>query len=177
MGGLVVRAALEACASGWAERVTDVVTLGTPHLGSPVERSIALGMKAFGTIPEMALYHRIFRHRSVGVLDLAEGMPEPPRRWPHVRWRLVAASLTESPTHPLARSIGDLLVTPASALAQPTRGPQLFPGASTLHIPNAHHFDLLHHPDVLDAMLAWLSDASAPLRPRGFGGRGRGRPR
>lgn len=170
MGGLVVRAALESCpedsTSGWAARVTDVVTLGTPHLGSPVEQAIALGMKAFGTIPEMAPYHRIFRHRSVGVLDLAEGMPEPPQRWAHIRYRLVAASLTESPTHPLARSIGDLLVTPTSAFAQPAKGPALFPGASTLHLPNAHHFDLLHDERVADAMARWLAEPLEPGTPR-----------
>lgn len=157
MGGLLIRAGLEACPDGWAQAVSDVITLGTPHLGSPVERAIALGMQLFGPIPELAPYHRIFRHRSVGVLDLAEGMPAPPSSWPHVRYRLVAASLTASPRHPIARSIGDLLVTPESALAQPARGPRLFPAASTLHIPNAHHFDLLHHEDVAAAMTSWLA--------------------
>lgn len=157
MGGLIVRAGLEACRDGWAESVSDVITLGTPHLGSPVERAIALGMRHFGAIPELAPYHRIFRHRSVGVLDLAAGMPEPPTSWPHIGYRLVAASLSASPDHPVARSIGDLLVTPESAFARPHQGPHLFPTASTLHVPNAHHFDLLHHEDIAAAMLDWLS--------------------
>lgn len=159
MGGLLARAALDACPeSGWAGLVSDVVTLGTPHLGSGVERALALGMRHFGTIPELAPYHRIFRHRSLGVLDLAEGMPEPPTTWPHVRYRLVAGSLSASPRHPVARTIGDLLVTPGSALGRLPGGGSLFPSASTLFVPNAHHFDLLHHEDVAAAMLSWLAE-------------------
>lgn len=161
MGGLVIRAALESCQPGnepWAAKVSDVVTLGTPHLGSPVERGLALGMRLFEEVPELAPYHRIFRHRSLGVLDLAEGMPQPPTSWPGIRYRLVAASLTASPSHPLARSIGDLLVTPSSAFAEPPNGPRLFPHASTLHLPRAHHFDLLHHEDVAAAMRGWLAE-------------------
>jgi hypothetical protein len=48
MGALIARAA---CAVSldveepWTELVTNVVTLGAPHTGSPVERSIARGMK------------------------------------------------------------------------------------------------------------------------------------
>lgn len=164
MGGLVARAALDACPdSGWAALVSDVVTLGTPHLGSSVERGIAHGMRLFETIPELAPYHRIFRHRSLGVLDLAEGMPEPPVRWPDVRYRLVAASLSDSPRHPIARTVGDLLVTTASAFAQPPGGAPLFPNASTLFLPNAHHFDLLHDDGIADAMVGWLAEP-APRR-------------
>ena len=52
LGGLIIHSA---CAveheSTWTERLTDVVTLGTPHLGSPVERSIARGLRIAEKVP------------------------------------------------------------------------------------------------------------------------------
>lgn len=162
MGGLIIRAALEVRALGqpapWQALVSDVVTLGTPHLGSHVERAIALGMRHFGEVAELAPYHRIFRHRSAGVLDLALGLPEPPSAWPHIRYRLVAGARPASPAHPLARTVGDLLVTPRSAFATPRPGRRLLAHASELYVPGAHHFDLLNHDAVADAMQRWLAE-------------------
>jgi hypothetical protein len=34
---------------------------------------------------------------------------------------------------------------------------EMFPGAETLHVPNAHHFDLLNHPDVHSKLQEWLA--------------------
>ncbi|MGN6721819.1 MAG: esterase/lipase family protein [Marmoricola sp.] len=159
MGGLIVRAAcdLDSSYDRWTALVTDVISLGTPHLGSPVERSIALGMRVATKVPELAPYRRIFMQRSAGVLDLSEGMPDPPRPLPRARYRLVAATLTRTTTHPLAIAIGDMLVQPRSAFGRPVGGDELFPGADTLHIANADHFDLLNHKDVYDAMRGWLA--------------------
>jgi pimeloyl-ACP methyl ester carboxylesterase len=159
MGGLIVRAAcdLEGPDDRWTDLVTDIVSLGTPHLGSPVERSIALGMRVANKVPELAPYRRIFMQRSAGVLDLSDGLPDRPRPLPNVRYRLVAATLTRSTTHPLAIAIGDLLVQPRSAFGRPVGGDELFPGADTLHVPNADHFDLLNHDDVYAALRSWLA--------------------
>lgn len=158
MGGLIVRAAcdLESAESAWRDLVTDVISLGTPHLGSPVERSIVLGLRVADRIPELAPYRRIFMQRSAGVLDLSLGMPDAPRPLPRARYRLVAATLTRTAKHPLAIAIGDMLVQPRSAFGQPVVGAELFPGADTLHVPNADHFDLLNHDDVYEAIRGWL---------------------
>lgn len=163
MGGLIVRAAcdLESAEDAWRELVTDVVCLGTPHLGSPVERSIALGMRVATRVPELAPYRRIFMQRSTGVLDLSHGMPQMPRPLPRARYRLVAATLTRTTKHPMAIAIGDLLVQPRSAFAQPVVGDELFPGAATIHIPNADHFDLLNHDGVYDAIKGWLAESAS----------------
>lgn len=159
MGGLIVRAAcdLDSSYDRWTGLVTDVISLGTPHLGSPVERSIALGMRVAAKVPELAPYRRIFMQRSAGVLDLSEGMPDPPRPLPRARYRLVAATLTRTTTHPMAIAIGDMLVQPRSAFGRPVGGEELFPGADTLHVPNADHFDLLNHHDIYDAIREWLA--------------------
>jgi hypothetical protein len=34
----------------------------------------------------------------------------------------------------------------------------MFPGAETLHVPSADHFDLLNHDDVYAAIRRWLTD-------------------
>jgi hypothetical protein len=130
-------------------------------VGSPVERGIALGMRAAEKVPELAPYRRIFMHRSLGVLDLSEGMPDRPRPLKRARYRLVSATLTRTTTHPLAIAIGDLLVQPRSAFGRPVSGDELFPGADTLHVPNADHFDLLNHDHVYDALRGWLAQPAS----------------
>lgn len=170
MGGLIARAACGLRAeppSGrtpWVDRTSDLISLGSPHLGSPVERSIARSVRLAARVPELGGYVRIFEQRSRGVLDLHDGMPEPDPLPAHVRVRLVAATLTGSATHPAARTVGDLLVPYASALGRHRHG-ELFPGADVLHVPGSDHFDLLNHDDVRAALKLWLS-SPAP-RPEG----------
>jgi hypothetical protein len=165
MGGLVLRAACAVAvdppaADGrpWTELVTDVVTLGTPHLGAPLERTVAAGAGLLGRLPEAAPFGRILEHRSVGILDLRRGLAPDVQHLPHARYHLVAGSLSASPRHPVALGVGDLLVQPRSAFGQPRRGPEMFPGADTLHVPGADHFDLLNHEDVHAALARWLAD-------------------
>lgn len=163
LGGLIIHSA---CAveheSTWTERLTDVVTLGTPHLGSPVERSIARGLRIAEKLPELAPYRRIFSQRSAAVLELHDGLPDVvPLE--HVTYHLVAGSLSRSPRHPVALGIGDLLVQPRSAWAMPRGAVGPFPDADRLHVPGADHFDLLNHDQVYAALRGWL-------RNRGRGG-------
>ena len=159
MGGLVIRAA---CAVGtdaanpWNELVTDVVTLGTPHLGAPLERAVALGARALGRLPESAPFGRILEYRSVGILDLRGGLAPDLQNLPHARYHLVAATLASSPRHPVSETLGDLLVRYPSATGRPRRGPHMFPGADVLHV-RGDHFDLLNHPKVYDALRTWLT--------------------
>ena len=158
MGGLVMRAA---CAVGteadrpWNALVSDVVTLGTPHLGAPLERGVALGARALGRLPESAPFGRILEYRSVGILDLRGGLAPDLQNLPHARYHLVAATLASSPRHPVSATLGDLLVRYPSATGRPWRGPEMFPGADVLHI-RGGHFDLLNHPQVYAALRAWL---------------------
>jgi pimeloyl-ACP methyl ester carboxylesterase len=160
MGGLIARAACGVATDvdrPWTERVTDVVTLGTPHTGSPVERNIARGVRWASGRRDLLPLTRIFEQRSVGVLDLHDGMPDDATHLPHARYRLVAATLTRSPRHPLAATVGDYLVPYRSAVGLLPGDEEMFPGADVLHIPNAHHFDLLNHDDVHAALRTWLA--------------------
>jgi len=163
MGGLVARAA---CAVSldvddpWTEKVTDMVTLGAPHTGSPVERTIARGIRVAAHAPELLPLARIFEQRSVGVLDLHDGMPEDTAAIPNAKYHLVAATLSKSPRHPIAATVGDYLVQYRSAVGLLPGGVEMFPGADVLHVPGADHFDLLNHDDVYAALRGWLANTS-----------------
>lgn len=163
LGGLVIRAAgavaAEPPASGqpWAERISDVITLGTPHLGAPIAWGIGHGSRGLARLPETAAFGRILDWRSVGVHDLVAGLAEDVPPLPHARYRLVAATLTQSQRHPVGHVVGDLLVRPSSAYGRDKRGGELFPGADVLHVGRSDHFGLLNHPEVHAAMRDWLA--------------------
>lgn len=159
MGGLIVRAA---CAvrtdaeTPWTDRVSNLVTLGTPHLGAPLERAVAAGAWALGVFPESAPFGRILDYRSVGILDLRRGLAPDVQVLPHARYHLVAATLAGSYRHPLSAALGDLLVRYPSAVARAGSAREMFPGADVLHVPGADHFALLNHPGVYAALKRWL---------------------
>lgn len=160
MGGLIMRAACAVRSEAsrpWAERVSHVVTLGTPHLGAPLAGGVGAGARHLTRLPETAAFGRILDQRSAGVLDLVEGLADDVPPLPHARYHLVSATLTRSPHHPVGRFLGDLFVRQPSAYGRSTQHPGLFPGADVLHLPGAGHFDLLNHPRVHDALREWLA--------------------
>ena len=157
MGGLVIRAATaEPGEWTWRQRVTEVVTLGTPHLGAPLARGVKQGSGLLGRLPEVAGFGRILDQRSVGVDDLIEGLDEDFAPLPHARYRLVSATLAASPRHPASAFLGDLLVRQASAYGRDRRGRDLFPDSEVLHL-RGHHFDLLNDERVAAALTRWLA--------------------
>jgi hypothetical protein len=163
MGGLIVRAAGAVVSDHprpWTELVSDVVTLGTPHLGAPIARGIGHGARGLARLPETAAFGRILDRRSVGVHDLVDGLAEDVPPLPRARYRLVAATLTERERHPIGHVVGDLLVRPPSAYGRDRRGGELFPGADVLHLGRTDHFGLLNHPEVHRALREWLAAPS-----------------
>ncbi len=157
MGGLIIRAACAVTTDHeepWTERLSDVVTLGTPHLGADLALGVHHGARLLALAPEIAGFGRILDHRSPGIRDLERGLPDLPPL-PHVRYRLVSAALG-APRSPLGFLLGDLLVRRSSATAN-RKALRLFPDADLLHVPNADHFSLLNHPDVFRALQKWLA--------------------
>lgn len=160
MGGLILRAAGAVASDAeepWAERVSDVVTLGTPHLGAPVARGIGHGSRGLARLPETAAFGRVLDWRSVGVHDLVDGLDEDVAPLPRARYRLVAATLTRRERHPVGRLVGDWLVPPASASGLGRAGRSLFPGGTVLHVGRTDHFGLLNHLRVHEALREWLA--------------------
>src|SRR3954467_1507034 len=79
MGGLVARSALHqagggtAEARGWTHLVRDTITLGSPHLGAPLERGVHRLAAALAELPETRSLARLLALRSVGIKDLRHG--------------------------------------------------------------------------------------------------------
>jgi hypothetical protein len=182
MGGLIGRSACHyGCDRGWCEKVTDVFTLGTPHLGAPLEQAAHAAACALARLPETRPVARAINARSVGIKDLGRGYltdecwgsqdPEAYARdaardipfLPHANHYFVSASLTRDHDHRIGRHIGDLLVLRASAWGMPARGERLrFPVDNYRHYGGATHFDLLGHPAVADQIVRWLSPRLLP---------------
>jgi pimeloyl-ACP methyl ester carboxylesterase len=160
MGGLIMRAATNVLASdgpGWTEKLTDVVTLCSPHRGAPIAWGIGHGSRFLALLPETSAFGKILDRRSEGVRDLVDGYVDeiPPLK--EARYRLVAATLTKSARHPVGNYVGDYLVRPHSAVGRDKRGAELFPDAEVLHVGRTDHFGVLNHPEVLQALERWLA--------------------
>jgi hypothetical protein len=153
MGGLIARTGAATgrdLALAWVNLLTDVITLGTPHLGADLARLAGGASHALAMLPETAAFGKLLDRRSVGIKDLEVGLPDQ-SPLPGVHYRLVSAEL-DPPWGPL---VGDLLVRRGSATGR-TRESGLFPGADHLHLLSTGHLGLLHHPDVHSSLREWL---------------------
>ena len=172
MGGLVARAAiLEATRQSqpWVQQLDQIVFLGTPHHGSPLERAGNALQTALGLTPWTAPFVRLGELRSAGIQDLRHGtiddghdrdIPTARQLPAGIRAYAVAASTQASSTTRAGRALrGDGLVPVSSALGK-HRDPRL-----TLRIPSAHqqlvertgHVELLSSPVVYHHLRNWLA--------------------
>lgn len=179
MGGLIARSACHhgrQAGASWVPTVSDVVCLGSPHHGAPLERLAHLGAHASANVAELAPVGTLLRRRSSGIRDLGHGLlvdddwvgldPDArDRRHPThvepldgVRYHLVASVLTEDHRHPLARLLGDGLVPASSALAE--SGPRALHGDDHHRhlLGRRSHFRLLHDPHIARLLSSWLAE-------------------
>jgi len=173
MGGLVARSAChygQVDQYGWTRRVRRLITLGTPHHGSPLEKAGYGFERLLGISPYSAPFARLGRMRSAGITDLRHGrvvesaggdrsdgaIAELP---PQVELHAIAATTAERMEGYRARIIGDGLVPINSALGRhPDAGRRLpIPAGRRRILASTGHMDLLHHPQVLDTLHDWLS--------------------
>jgi hypothetical protein len=190
MGGLVARSALHqahggtADARGWTHLVRDTVTLGSPHLGAPLERGVHRLTAQLARLPETRPLARLLSLRSVGIKDLRHGtLVEAdwtdrdldaigPAEHTHVplydgaRHFVVLATLSRNPAGRLADLLGDLLVPPRSASGDTGDGDRLaFPPDNVHRVGGLHHFDLLNHPRIYQQIRQWLEQRPEGPRP------------
>ncbi|MCJ7799558.1 MAG: GPI inositol-deacylase, partial [Polaromonas sp.] len=179
MGGLVTRSALHvATQSGlqWPQQMKNIVFLGTPHHGSPLERAGNWIDVILGSTPYSRPFAQLGQLRSSGVTDLRYGhvldadwqghdrfQSKPDSRTPvplpeGVACFAVAATLAAKRSHLADRLVGDGLVPLHSALGEHddlTRT-LLFTKANRMIVYRTGHMALLTNPDVSRQVVAWL---------------------
>jgi pimeloyl-ACP methyl ester carboxylesterase len=190
MGGLVARAALHtagggtADAHGWTHLVRDTITLGSPHLGAPLERGVHRLTAQLARLPETRPLATLLTLRSAGIKDLRHGTlvetdwsghdldalaPGPHTSVPlhdGARHFVVLATVSRNPEGRLADLLGDLLVPPRSASGDTGDDDRLaFPPDHVHRIGGLHHQDLLGHPLVYARIRQWLEDRPEGPRP------------
>jgi pimeloyl-ACP methyl ester carboxylesterase len=179
MGGLVARSAVHAGAQAahrWPAVLSDMVFLGTPHHGAPLERAGNWIEALLGATPYAAPLARLGKLRSAGITDLRHGnlLDEDwtghdrfERRGDHrkpvplpagVRCFTVATSLGSRSGNLKTRLLGDGLVPLDSALGRHTD-----PARRLAFTPDHQwighrigHLDMLGHPQVYEQLLRWL---------------------
>ena len=185
MGGLVAvsacRAADEADLS-WVGLVDAVVTLGTPHLGAPLEKAVHTASWLLRRTALTEPYSRPIGARSVGIKDLRHGaiteadwaddellVPDgfaAPSLLSHITYCHLAGTITDDPDHPIGRLVGDGMVRFPSASGRGSVRRIPFDGANGARLGGVHHLALLHHPDVYECLREWLDqDSRQPTAP------------
>ncbi len=180
MGGLVARSALHhgrMARHEWVAKTSDLVCLGTPHHGAPLERIGNWVEMVLAGAPYAAPLARLARLRSAGITDLRHGFlrdedwnpgsrQESRGRQPlplprGVRCFALAASTGRERADLKGRLLGDGLVPVASALGQhanPEMALRFKPSRQWIAW-NTNHMQLLGSAPVLEKLHCWLRAA------------------
>jgi pimeloyl-ACP methyl ester carboxylesterase len=169
MGGLLTRSAChhaEALHHVWLGSLRNLVCLGSPHQGAPLERGGSWIDLVLGATPFAAPLARVGKLRSAGITDLRHGhtlsihsrhrgVPLPKG----VRAYAIAATTGRRRGDLKDRWIGDGLVPVASALGHhPDPAHAVGFAKSRQWVAyDMNHLDLLSHSDVADRLLRWLT--------------------
>jgi pimeloyl-ACP methyl ester carboxylesterase len=162
MGGLVARSAChhaEALDHVWRRSLRNLVCMGSPHHGAPLERGGNWIDLVLGATPFAAPLARIGKIRSAGITDLRHGYDRTVPLPKGVRSYTIAATTGQRRGDLRDRWIGDGLVPVASALGHhpdPDRAVVFAKSRQWIGY-DMNHLDLLNHPDVADRLLSWLS--------------------
>ncbi|MFT3899276.1 MAG: alpha/beta fold hydrolase [Gordonia sp. (in: high G+C Gram-positive bacteria)] len=178
MGGLVARSAAHygrEAGHAWVPLVGTTVSLGTPHLGAPLENLAHHGAAGLMKLPETRAFGRLLRRRSGGIRDLRAGSlvdedwtgrdPDDLARaiaaeielLPGADHYFVSATVTRNPDNPLARVIGDGLVLHHSAAGKNRARRIGFDPRNGVHLGRSHHFTLLNDDRIGDRLLEWFA--------------------
>ena len=171
MGGLVARRAVQTGHDGqlgWTAAVRRLVTVGSPHLGSPLEKLAAGASRALRLVPETRPLSHFLESRSEGIKDLRSGaINDDEARAGRSMERFVSSQpvgvehffiagvVTADVEHPLGMMVGDLIVREKSATGRGrTRSVE---SKETVVLGGNRHFDLARNPDVIGQIRMWLS--------------------
>jgi pimeloyl-ACP methyl ester carboxylesterase len=180
MGGLIARGAVHMAQqdeAAWIKPLTDIVFLGTPHHGAPLEKAGNWVDIMLGSTPYSKPLAKLGQLRSSGITDLRYGhvldedwrghdrfRRKPDSRTPvplpeGVACYTVAATIASQRSALAARLVGDGLVPLPSALGQHTDPARslVFAKASQHIAYRTNHMQLLSSPEVTEKLVHWLS--------------------
>jgi len=181
MGGLVIRSALHYAKQAgmhWPDRIGNIVFLGTPHHGAPLERAGNWLDEILSSMPYTKPFVALHQLRSAGITDLRYGNVLHEDWHGHNRFHLkpdtrqlaplpetmgchtVAATLTENRGALADHLVGDGVVPLLSALGQHKEEQRSlsFSKSSQMIVHQTNHMDLLNSPEVLDQITLWLKN-------------------
>jgi len=184
MGGLLIRSACHYAkreALRWPGHLENIVFLGTPHHGAPLERAGNLVDLILGSTPYTAPFAKLGQLRSAGITDLRYGhvldedwhghdrfhrKPDKRQFVPlpeDVACYTVAATKASRRSALADRLIGDGLVPLHSALGQHDDAQRTlqFSEASRWIAYRMNHMELLGSPEVTRQMVQWLTPSLA----------------
>jgi triacylglycerol lipase len=189
MGGLVARSAAhygKETGEAWVSRLSHVFTIGSPHLGAPLEKAgnVLTSILGFFDTPGTQVPAKVFNARSAGIKDLRFGYvvdEDWKGRAPDaflednrtdvpfvdaVTYGFIASTLTRDPAHPVGQLLGDVLVRVGSATGHHAEESRRIPFHVGRVLSGAHHLELVNHPEVYAELLRCLA-TSLPSRLEG----------
>ncbi len=188
MGGLVIRSAChvahERKETGWLDRVSGAIYVGTPHRGAPLERAGRALTRVLAAIPDpyTKLVAEIAELRSVGIKDLGDadlrvedgerrrafpGLTDPEHPvplLPSLRHFLIAGTVAGDPA--FTTLFGDAIVPLASATNTPRglRTRDVLPEDHVKVLPGLHHLALAAHPRVYALVKEFAGESAVAAR-------------
>lgn len=183
MGGLLARSACAVAAErghAWTAPLTDIVYLGTPHLGSWLEKAANVGSWALRRSTRAAPIGVLLDERSRGIKDLRFGsltedawgetpiddlltglVPDSP--WlEDVTHHLIVGQLGAGDRHLLRPMLGDALVRSGSASGTGRRR-RIGDGGEVVVVPvSASHTRLARHPAIAEMLAALFGGEAHP---------------
>jgi PGAP1-like protein len=180
MGGLVTRSAVHSAqhsGAAWLAKLKNIVFLGTPHHGAPLEKAGNWVDIILGSTPYSKPFAKLGQLRSSGITDLRYGHVVDADWQGHDRFRkqpdtrqvlplpegvacyTVAATMAAQRSVLAERLVGDGLVPLPSALGQHTDAARslAFAKASQRIVYRTNHMQLLSSPEVGEQLVKWLS--------------------
>jgi pimeloyl-ACP methyl ester carboxylesterase len=179
MGGLVAQNSLHAGDSeshSWVKSVRHLVTLGTPHFGSPIEKGAHIASQVLRVTPESRPLSQFVDGRSAGIKDMRHGIAHDEGysyrdRDPDtehivgvtpvhgVQRHHAASVVTDSTSHPFGFLVGDLVVRVDSATG--TTLNKRVEATNVRVFGGLNHLAMLHDPAVHSQIREWLTPTHA----------------
>ncbi len=156
LGGLVIRsscAIAESKDQAWLASVSDIVTVATPHQGTPIEKGVDILSSVLSLAEPTRPLGSFLDSRSQGIRDLRHGRitVDGHEATESIDHHFIAAVVTPDPGNLIGSVIGDLVVRPVSASMGGRQST-----SNVTYVGGTNHFKAASSPAVIDCVLECL---------------------